>query len=320
MRVPLRTSIAIICAAVVTLISGCSRAAQNASPPLSRVPAFDANRAFDLLKKQVELGPRVPGTPGHDACARLIADSLKPYADGVVEQEFSRDVRGKTLRMRNIIAHFNTGARDWVLLAAHWDTRPTADFEVSAEDRDKPIPGANDGASGVAVLLELARLFAQRSPDVGVLMVFFDGEDYGPTVDDMLMGSRHFAGNLEQSLSVAGRRAPVRYGILLDMVGDSDLKIYKEGNSVQAAPEVVDKVWSMAARMGYGEVFVPEVRHTIMDDHVPLIEAGIPCIDIIDFDYGPWHTLGDTIDRCSADSLKAVGEVVAAVIYEEKSR
>lgn len=301
-------------------MSGCSRAAQNDPRPLSSAPTFDADRAFDLLKKQVELGPRVPGTPGHGDCARLIVDSLKPYADRVIEQEFSRDVRGKTLKMRNIIAHFNPTARDWVLLAAHWDTRPTADLEVSAEDRDRPIPGANDGASGVAVLLELARLFAQRSPEVGVLMVFFDGEDYGPTVDDMLMGSRYFARNLEQSLSVAGRRVPVRYGILLDMVGDSDLKIYKEGNSVQAAPEVVEKVWSMAERMGYGRVFVPEVRHTVMDDHVPLIEAGIRCIDIIDFDYGPWHTLGDTVDRCSADSLRAVGEVVAAVVYEEKSR
>jgi len=304
---------AILCAATLALVVGCSPAAQAPA-----VPPFHGDRAFDLLQKQVDLGPRVPGAPGHAAGAKLIESQLKPYADSVTAQDFTRQVDGKTVEMSNIIARFNSGARRWVLLAAHWDTRPMADYEVDAAKRKLPIPGANDGASGVAVLLELARVFSVRKPDVGVLMVFFDGEDYGATESGMYLGSKYFARNLKESTAVDGKPVKIDYGILLDMVGDKNLDIHQERGSVESAPEVVEKVWSVAKDLGYQDIFLPDTRYTIVDDHIPLIRAGIKCVDIIDFDYSSWHTLADTPDKCSPKSLKTVGEVVAHVIYEEK--
>ena len=308
----------------LTVLVGCSRAgdvapaADAVASDSTRVPVFDENRAFELLKKQVDIGPRYPNSPGHKAAAEFIQAQLKPYADGVRVQEFSLAAGGKTLKMQNILAHFNGKSDKWVLLAAHWDTRPIADCEVAAEKRKTPIPGANDGASGVAVLLELARMFASDKPDVGVFMVFFDGEDYGPGIDDMLLGSRYFARNLKASAAVDGKPIEIEYGILLDMVGDKNLNIHQERKSVDAAPEVVKKVWAAAKELGHRDKFIPTVKYQIQDDHTPLIGAGVKCIDVIDFDYGPWHTLDDTPDKCSAESLKVVGEVVAKVIYEEK--
>jgi glutaminyl-peptide cyclotransferase len=273
-------------------------------------PPFDAQRAFADLEKQVSFGPRVPGTRGHLQCRDWLLTELEKYADRVELQTFTRVVNGKSLRMYNIFGIFNENAKKRVMLCAHWDTRPTADEELDPVNRKKPILGANDGASGVAVLLELARQFKVKRPEVGVIIAFWDGEDYGPDVNNMLMGSRYFAKNM-------GKLRPT-YGILLDMVGDKDLQIYKEGNSVYAAPQLVDKVWKMAGELGYRKYFPEAVKYTIIDDHVPLIEAGVPCIDLIDFDYPYWHTLQDTVDKCSPESLRVVGEVVAAVVYAEK--
>jgi len=286
--------------------------------PAQPGPPFDGKRAFELLSKQVGLGPRYPGSPGHSEAQRFILNQLKLYADGTRTDEFTSRIGGKTLEMANVVGWFNPDARKWVLLAAHWDTRPTADCEVTAEKRAKPIPGANDGASGVAVLLELARVFHERRPQVGVLMVFFDGEDYGPGESAMYLGAKHFASDIKTSAAVADRPVKIDYGILLDMVGDKNLGIYRERHSVDAAPDVVEKVWSAAKSLGCADKFRPEVRYTIEDDHVPLIRAGVRCIDVIDFDYGPWHTLDDTPDKCSPESLKAVGEVVARVVYDER--
>lgn len=299
-------SAGVLCCVALAVI-GCSRAADN----------FDENRAFGLLEKQVDLGPRYPGSSGHEAAASFIESQLKSYADSVSSQEFSEVVNGKTVRMHNIIAHFNPRAKRWVLLAAHWDTRPIADQEIDPDKKKMPIVGANDGASGVAVLLELARVFAKQKPDVGVVMAFLDGEDYGTTAEGMFLGSKHLAANLEKGLALRGKPIKIDYGILLDMVGDKNLKIHKEENSVNAAPDVVEKVWAAAKELGYKDKFVPQVGFSIQDDHVPLIRAGVRCIDIIDFDYGPWHTLDDTPDKCSAESLKTVGEVVAHVIYTD---
>ena len=318
-----RALFVVLCFAVGTSVIGCSTAGTQSEKPAVEqasavtIPTFDGDHAFELLEKQVEIGPRYPNAPGHAKCADFIRAQLAPYADGVRTQKFSQNVRGKTLAMQNIIAHFNPDAKEWVLLAAHWDSRPLADYEVLAENRNKPIPGANDGASGVAVLLELARMFARQEPEVGVLMVFFDGEDYGPDAEDMLLGSRHFAKDIKNSTAVDGKPVRIEYGILLDMVGDKNLNIRRERRSVEAAPEVVDKVWAAAASLGHRDKFIPGTGYTVNDDHVPLIEAGIKCIDVIDFDYGPWHTLADTPDKCSAESLKVVGEVVAKVVYEE---
>ena len=303
-----------ICTTVCLLASllGCS--------PAQRAPLFDGAHAYHWLKAQVELGPRYPGSPGHLAAYNLITSEVKKYASKCYTQEFEVWVNNKRtkLTLRNIIAVFNPQAEDYVLLAAHWDTRPTADCEVTAESRKQPIPGANDGASGVAVLLELARIFHQNRPDIGVLMVFFDGEDYGPTESDMFWGSRYFAKNWSERIPVAHRPIRIRYGILLDMVGDKNLTIYQEGHSVKAAPEIVEKVWSAASELGYGKYFPKQEKYTIQDDHVFLINAGIKCIDIIDFDYAPWHTLQDTQDKCSAQSLAIVGRIVERVIYSEK--
>ncbi len=286
------------------LVSGCAPSAVQAERP-----AFDGRRAFADLEKQVSFGPRVPGTQAHLQCRDWLMTELEKSADRVELQTFTQVVNGKSLRLYNIFGIFNENAPRRIMLCAHWDTRPTADEELDPANRRKPILGANDGASGVAVLLELARQFKAKRPQVGVIIAFWDGEDYGPDVNTMLLGSRYFAKNM-------GKLRPT-YGILLDMVGDKDLQIYKETNSVYAAPEMVEKVWRIAGELGYRKYFPNAQKYAITDDHVPLIEAGVPCIDLIDFDYPYWHTLQDTVDKCSAQSLQVVGEVVAAVVYSE---
>ncbi|HUV03907.1 MAG TPA: M28 family peptidase [Armatimonadota bacterium] len=285
-------------------LAGCS--AQN-SPP-----KFDSARAFAILQKQCEFGPRPVGSAAHDKTRDYLVGELRPYAESVELQNFEHVLAGKTYKLSNIVARFGskTDTRG-ILLCAHWDTRPTADEELEAADRKRPILGANDGASGVAVLLELARMFHERPTAVPVTIVLFDGEDFGPTGKDMFLGSRYFASKL-------GNKTLFRYGILLDMVGDKELKIYREGNSQTAARFVLDKIWSAALKLGYQGTFKDEVRYTIGDDHVPLIEAGLPCADVIDFDYAYWHTLDDTVDKCSAESLKVVGEIIAEVVYSER--
>lgn len=317
-RIKLILSIS-LCLLLLAAVPGCLPAADT----MKNIPAFDGEYAFNMLKKQVEIGPRYPDSPGHKVASEFIQAQLKPYADEVNVQEFSRNIFGKKVKMQNIIAQFNPDAKKWVLLAAHWDTRPIADQEVTAENKKTPILGANDGASGVAVLLELARMFASKKPDVGVFMVFFDGEDYAISESTarqtMFMGSKYFAQNRKSSAVVRGKPVKFEYGILLDMVGDKNLRIPQETASVEAAPEVVKKVWSMADKLGYKDIFIPEASQSIMDDHIPLIQAGVKCIDIIDFDYAYWHTLEDTVDKCSPRSLKTVGEVVAHVIYEENA-
>jgi hypothetical protein len=304
---------AVLCIALLVLLVGCSPAAETGG-----AAAFDGGRAYDLLNQQVSLGPRVPGTSAHTNAVKLMERALKPRADLVSVDRFSEVADGKPVDLSNILARFDGKSDKWVLLAAHWDSRPRAEYEVDAAKRKQPIPGANDGASGVAVLLELARVFSEKKPDVGVLMVFFDGEDYGQTESGMYLGARHFAANLGKLPALLQKPIKIDYGILLDMVGDKDLHIYQEQNSLHAAPEVVRKVWSAARKLGYEDQFVPKPKFRIDDDHIPLIKAGVKCIDIIDFDYGPWHTLDDTPDKCSAGSLKTVGDVVARLIYEEK--
>jgi len=268
---------------------------------------FDETRAWEHLVKQVEFGPRVPNSPGHAKCRDWMIDTLRPLADSVERQDFTRRLGSRTLAMSNVIARWKGGAStNGVLLCAHWDTRPTADYENTPERRRTPIAGANDGASGVAVLLEIARLLKQKPPPVPVMLVLFDGEDYGPGIDRMFLGSKYFAGRLPADV-------PKR-GILLDMIGDRDLRIPQEGYSVARAGDVVEEVYDIAHRLGWGKEFPKVVSQSIEDDHVPLQEKGLRVIDLIDFSYGPghswWHTLEDTPDKCSPRSLKAVGAVV----------
>lgn len=295
--------------------SGGSGAAAVAPAATAAAPKFDGQSAFKDLEKQVSFGPRVPNQKGHVACADYLIETLKPLADSVERQPFTQRVGSQNLRMNNILARWKgTGGKNGVLLCAHWDTRPTADFEENPEDRRKPILGANDGASGVAVLLEAARMFKKNPPPVPVMIVFFDGEDFGPGVDRMFLGSRYFARKLPADVP--------RRGILLDMVGDRDLQIPKEAYSVQNAQEVVDEVYDLAAALGHGKYFPRLVDRAIEDDHIPLQQRGLKVIDLIDFDYGPdhtwWHTLEDTPDKCSPQSLAVVGEVVTRWVYQQK--
>lgn len=273
-------------------------------------PRFDGAAAYELVQRQVAFGPRVPGTEGHRAMAAWVEEYLRQRADTLIVQRFTHvSVDGVSLPMVNFLARFRPSSRP-VLLLAHWDTRPRADAAYDPADREKPVPGANDGASGTAVLLELANVLAQTPPPRAVDILLVDGEDYGDFAvgEDVFLGSRHFAANLPQ-----GYRA--EYGVLLDMVGDRDLNIYVEGNSNRLAPEVVDRVWNIARRLGFNDIFHRETRHTVNDDHIPLNNAGIPTIDVIDFDYAYWHTPEDTPDKVTASSLGAVGTVMTRLIY-----
>lgn len=283
----------------------------SASSP-ARVSAswkFDSARSFADLKRQCDFGPRVPGTTGHRQARDWILHELEQTTDKAFSQDFTQRVNGRRLPMSNIIGVINPDATRKVMLCAHWDTRPTADMEIEASRKRQPIPGANDGASGVAVLLELARIFKEKRPDIGVQIVLFDGEDYGPDLDRMFLGARHYA-------TTPALPKP-DYAILIDMIGDKDLQISRERNSEAVARDVNDKVWSAARALGIA-AFKDEVKHEIMDDHLPLQGAGWKAIDLIDFDYGPWHTLDDTPDKCAPESLKAVGDVLAYVVYAEK--
>ncbi|GAB4455919.1 MAG: M28 family peptidase [Armatimonadaceae bacterium] len=289
----------------------------------AETPQFDAKRAFADLERQVKFGPRVPGTRGHTECQDWMVEELKKSCGNANRQTF-RALLSRTrteprieLRLTNVYAAINPEAKKQVLLCAHWDTRPTADMEEDPKKANQPIPGANDGASGVAVLLEVARLFAAKKPEVGVQFVFFDGEDYGPHDDRMYLGAKWYA------------RKPALpkpdYAILVDMVGDKNLGIPRELRSEAMAREINDKVWNAAKELGIKQ-FLPTKGHLvngyleeIWDDHLPLQEAGWKAIDLIDFDYPYWHTLEDTPDKCSPESLKAVGDVLAKVIYDEKN-
>ena len=273
------------------------------------IPEFNADSSFEYLKKQVSFGPRVPNTKAHDDCKNFIISEISKYADAVNLQEFTHFYLGKNFNLTNIIASFNLNSGYRILLCAHWDSRPYADEEKEASKKIKPVPGANDGASGVAILLEIARILKDNPPPIGVDVVFFDGEDLGASGDleNFCIGSKYFAKNKPKNY------VP-QFGILLDMVGDKDLEIYKEENSMRYAPDVVNYVWSIARELGFSE-FKESVKHSVYDDHIPLNEAGIRTIDIIDFDYPYWHTTEDTPDKCSPESLKKVGTVILNVIY-----
>ncbi|MFC1554353.1 M28 family peptidase [candidate division KSB1 bacterium] len=285
-------------------------------PLQGQIYKFSGGSAFEYLEKQVSFGPRNPGSAGHSKCKQFLIDELKKYTSDVSTQDFLfKDTElNKSFVLTNIIARFKAKNPDSpvILLAAHWDSRPRADRDEDEKNKEKPIPGANDGASGVAVLLEVAKTLKQNPPPVNVDIVFFDGEDYGKSgdLDNYLLGSKHFAKNLP--------RTPYQYGLLLDMVGDKNLKLPKEGYSLRMLPDIVNKVWDRAKKLNL-TAFQNRRGSEIIDDHKPLIEAGIPIINIIDCDLVGeryWHTLQDTPDKCSPESLLEVGTLVLSVIYD----
>ena len=286
----------------VSLAAWCCRGERPA-------PVFDGTRAFTLLVRQTDLGPRDAGSPGwarFQGMMKLYFDSLGIDAD---TQMFAYPdyLSGDTVPFVNWIVRINPSSGDRVLIGAHYDSRPRADYDPDSTRREEAITGANDGASGAAVLMHLAELMNAAPPPIGVDLVFFAGEDYGPAGrnNQYLLGSTHFASRPKPAY---------RFGIVIDMIGDRDLKIYRESLSERYAKKVNDKVWAAAARLGVGQ-FVDSVKHEIIDDHLPLISAGIPAIDIIDFDYPYWHTHADTPDKCDAASLLAVGRVLVDIIY-----
>jgi len=280
---------------------------------------FDAARAWAFLEAQCEFGPRPPSSAAHKQCAEFLAAQLKPVVDEFATQQWTQRVRrgpgaGRSYEMTNFLgvirgADVAEDATDWgpsLMLCAHWDTRPVADMDGIAANRAKPIVGASDGASGVAVLLEIARALQAQRPAQTVIIALWDGEDLG----EFFYGSRHFA----ESLSTAGFKQwrPTR-AILIDMIGDADLRCNRELNSLDFAPELNQEVLDAAASLGLSRHFNGSTIR-ISDDHVPLHEAGIPAIDLIDFDYSHWHTLRDTPDKCSAASLKVIGDVLLRVV------
>jgi hypothetical protein len=286
-------------------------------------PCVDGDRAFALLVELCEFGPRVPGSPAARKSGDWLLARMKALGDEAWEQPFQAAVRAghplakrnpelaaKGLAMRNLVCRFKPADTRRLLLAAHWDSRPFADLDPDKNKRNQPVLGANDAASGVAILLELARCLKERPPACGVDIVLFDGEDWGEHghLDEYFLGSRVHARALTRPLPEAG--------ILLDMVGQRDLRLPMEAYSAQAAPHLVEHVWSLAERMGFGHIFVREMGPAIQDDHLMLIQRGVPMIDIIDFDFPEWHTTKDTPAVCRAASLEAVGLVVEAFIRE----
>ena len=280
------------------------------APPLPP-QEFDGQAALRYVETQVGFGPRIPGTSGHRAMGLWLDSLLRTRADEVVIQDWEHQTaEGKTLPMRNLIARFRPELTERILYLAHWDTRPRSDA-AGVADTTVPVPGANDGGSGVAVLLGVADALKLSPPDIGVDLLFVDGEDYGHfPATDVLIGSTYYAAN-----PVPGPRP--RFAVLFDMVGDASPRFPKEGWSVIAAGSVVDRVWEIAAELGHAAIFVPQVGMEITDDHLPLQRAGFQAIDIIDLDYPYWHTPDDTPDKVSSATLQIVGDVAMAVIRRE---
>lgn len=275
-------------------------------------PEFNEQIAFQHLEQQCQFGSRVPGTEAHSKCRDYLVATLQKYADRVTQQPFKETIpqTGTSVICYNIIANFQSNKSKRILLCAHWDCRPWADRDPDPANHQQPVPGASDGASGVAVLLEIARIIKISPPKYGIDIVLFDAEDFGTygQNDTWALGSKQFARNVVQNYHP-------EFGILVDLVGDADQQLYIEQNSYQYARKIVDKVWNMAEQLGIPE-FIPEVKHDVYDDHLSLLEIGIPTIDIIDFDYQYWHTVSDTPDKCSPRSLGNVGRVILGVLYD----
>lgn len=256
---------------------------------------FDGESAFNYAKIQVDLGPRTPGSEAHAQTIDLIIDELKSFGWSVDLQNDS--VNG--FEIQNIIGKYPSSVEaPWIIIGAHYDSRFFADNDAQSQNHLTPVVGANDGASGVAVLLELARVLPEDI-NKNIWFVFFDTEDQGNIEGwDWILGSRSFVNTLQSRPDAV---------VILDMIGDEDLNIHFERNS---DIELQKEIWDIAASLGYEEFFIPEYKYSILDDHIPFIEKGIKAIDVIDFDYPYWHTTQDTIDKISPESLEVVGSTI----------
>ena len=314
--------LSLLCASIL-LLAGCDRGGAKT--------AFDGQAALGYVKAHLALGPRTPGTPAHDSAAAWIVAQMKQRTDSVTVQRWTQTTaNGTKLPLTNILARFNPTATQRVLYVTHWDTRPKADDDPNFGNKARPILGANDGASGVGLFVALGDVFKKTPPSVGVDLLFVDGEDWGAfdadssgRYPDALFGSQYFASHLPSP-----NYKPL-YGVLWDMIGDADLQLYQEANSVQRAPEVVSRVWQTAADLGYSKYFIAQVGQQITDDHVPLLDKGLRVVDVLDIQYGPLpgihdaytqsnpnyhHTMQDTFDKVSAKSLQVVGDVAVTLV------
>lgn len=294
------------------------------------VPDFNSDTAYYYVKKQVDFGPRVPNTLANINCMKFLSSTLKRYTSDVIIQNFkAKAYNGETLIGNNIIAVFNPELKNRIMLCAHWDSRPYADHDPDKKNHNTPIDGANDGASGVGVLIELARQMNIKKPEIGVDIILFDTEDYGPPQDKQLQSGENFwalgAQYWAKNPHVPDYKA--KFGVLLDMVGASDAKFPKEGFSMNYAPEVVEKIWNIGNDIGYNDYFLNQRGSFIDDDHYYINKIiNIPTIDIIHLDpnsrngtfFEHWHTLKDNINTIDKTTLKVVGQTLLFLIYEEK--
>mgnify|MGYP006079488975 FL=1 len=316
---------------VSCLLLSCSNEApkkEKTDLTIIEVPSFNADSAYNFIAEQVAFGPRVPNTSGHIACADYLISKLNSYCDTVIVQEAQLTAfDGNVLNSKNIIASFKPLRAKRIMLCAHWDTRPFADQDT--ENKNVAIEGANDGGSGVGVLLEIARQFFLKKPDIGVDIILFDSEDYGqPSESDYprmehsyCLGSQYWATHLHKSNYFA------KLGILLDMVGGKNAVFTQELASTTFAPQVVKKVWNTAAKLGYGNTFLFQKTNLIIDDHLyinNLAQGRVPTIDIIEYNpateshfYEHWHTHQDKLENIDKNTLKAVGQTVLHVVYNE---
>jgi len=276
------------------------------------IPYFDGNIAFEYLEKQCEFGHRYPGSKEHINLKNYFVDFLDDKVDSlsVYDHKIIHPYDKKEITLYNIFAQFNLNSKDRILLLAHWDTREIADMDSNIENHNKPILGANDGASGIAVLMLLSEiLYEYPLSNIGVDLLFVDGEDMGRhgELENFCIGTKEFSRTVDLPYT--------KLAICLDMVADKDPKFKKEYFSYIQAKNYLDEIWSLAQSLGYYE-FSDSLTHPIYDDHRALyIETGIPSIDIIDFDYPYWHTVDDTIDKCSPNTLSIVGNLMCEYIY-----
>lgn len=300
---------------VYSAVLVCATLLWAADSGLAQVPEFDEGLAWEHLLTQCRFGPRMPGSEAHRECFNYLEDELKKWTSTVHAQPFMAvdPIAKTTFSLKNIVAEFWGDRTRRVLLCAHWDSRPWADQDPDPNRRDEPVPGANDGASGVAVLLEVARCLTHEDPGIGVDIVLFDGEDMGREghLDEYCLGSQWYAQNISYPLPEAA--------ILLDMVGDADLYIPQEIYSKMAAPGLSDEIYALAAELGEN-VFDARTGQAVYDDHVHLLQSGIEAVNLIDFDYAYWHTVEDIPENCSPESLGSVGRVVLAWIYLRAGR
>jgi Zn-dependent M28 family amino/carboxypeptidase len=290
------------------------------SPAADATPVFSEDSAYTYVKKQVDFGPRTPNSFAHDACEDYLVAVLESFNWKVKTQKGEQVAHdGVNLKFSNIIASINPESKKRILLTAHWDTRPWADNDADESEHSEPIDGANDGASGVGVLLEIARVLKGEDLSIGVDIVLFDIEDYGisSSAESFCYGSQYWAKN-----STYKGVLPY-FGINLDMVGDKKACFSYEGYSNQYARHVLDKVWGSAHALGYERMFLRDITYPVTDDHLYVNQAGIPCIDLIHRDKvsgrfpESWHTHDDTMDNIYKPTLKAVGQTVLRVLYLE---